>query len=112
MADLRRLLLPENERRVLPAAIVLVAAIVFLPQLGSFGLWDPQEISVGDVARSADPAGLKQPPLTIWLIRASTRVLGTSEFAARLPLALAGILTLLATYALGVRLRGRRAGFF
>ena len=107
-----------NKRWVVPAAAFLVAALVLLPQLGSYGLWDPQEITVADQARDVAKSGslvalhAKQPPLTVWLIGTSTRIFGPTELAARLPLALLGILGALATYALGARLRCRRAGLF
>src|SRR5215475_5337302 len=107
-----------DKRWAAPAAAFLVAALILLPQLGSYGLWDPQEITVADQARETARSGslvtlhAKQPPLTVWLIGASTSIFGATELAARLPLALLGIAGALATYALGARLRCRRAGLF
>src|SRR5262245_33023604 len=103
----------DKERWRFPAAVFLAAAVILLPQLGGYGLWDPQEIAVADQARQAGGAAKiakTQPPLTVWLISASTGVLGPSETAARLPVALLGILGALALYALGARLANRRTG--
>jgi 4-amino-4-deoxy-L-arabinose transferase-like glycosyltransferase len=45
-----------------------------------------------------------KPPLMYWMAAASMRVLGTHDWAARLPLALGMLALLLAVYALGIRL--------
>jgi 4-amino-4-deoxy-L-arabinose transferase-like glycosyltransferase len=107
-----------NQRWILPAAVFVVAAVTLLGQLGSYGLWDPQEITVADQARDAANKGQwgavakKQPPLTVWLVAASTQILGPSELAARLPLALLGLIGALAVWRLGARLGRPRAGLF
>lgn len=53
---------------------------------------------------------LTKPPLAYWLMAASMRALGTNEFAARLPSAAAGSLTLLLVMGVGWRERGRMVG--
>lgn len=52
----------------------------------------------------------QKPPLVYWLILLSTSLLGESEFAVRLPQALASFAWIAATYCLGVALRGRSLG--
>jgi hypothetical protein len=54
---------------------------------------------------------LDKPPLLYWATAGSFHLFGPSEFAARFPAALAAILTILATFALGTRLLGSRAAF-
>ena len=99
-------------------------ALVLLPTLGRHGLWDPHEIQIADAARklaagdagaavpnAAAPAVTRtQPPLTPWLLSASLKLLGISEFAVRLPLALLGLLAAMATYFIGASLGRPRAG--
>lgn len=50
------------------------------------------------------------PPLTEWLAGQGMKRAGTSELGARLPLALMGVLALMATFYLGRRLASPRAG--
>lgn len=75
----------------------------------------------GAVARAARPAQPKKahpaptgPPLTEWSagqgLKHLTSVTGSSEMAARLPLALLGLIGMIATFFLGRRLASPRAG--
>jgi 4-amino-4-deoxy-L-arabinose transferase-like glycosyltransferase len=114
MADHRAKPRDEVTRQALiVAALALVALIPFL---GSYGFWDPQEIAVADKAKSLLGNGgylalwKTQPPLVPWLVATFVAVLGKSELAARLPLALLGLIASLATYGIGARLRRPRAG--
>src|SRR6185369_8327593 len=50
----------------------------------------------------------EKPPLLYWLNAASIKLFGTSEFAARLPSALCGLATVLATYLIARKLYDRR----
>ncbi|MBW2734944.1 MAG: glycosyltransferase family 39 protein [Deltaproteobacteria bacterium] len=101
--------------------IVVIGAVLTLPGLGSFGLWDPVEIRQADLARElvdgpaekgaekqATHRGKKrkgraakqmtQPPLQLWLVGLGFKVMGVNEIAGRLPLALCGILALLLAF--------------
>lgn len=51
------------------------------------------------------------PPAGFWLIAISFKLLGISEFAARVPSAILGMLTLFVTYLLGKELFNRVVGF-
>jgi 4-amino-4-deoxy-L-arabinose transferase-like glycosyltransferase len=101
-----------------PLLGLVVAALLLFPLIGTYGLWDPQEITIADQARDALRDGAlfdllrSRPPLTEWLIAWSVDLLGASELAARLPLALLGFLGVAATYFLGQRLRRPRVGAF
>src|SRR5512133_2310140 len=55
---------------------------------------------------------LEKAPLMYWGMAASFKLFGVTEWAARLPLALGALATLLATYALGRRACGGRAGLY
>ena len=55
---------------------------------------------------------LEKAPLPYWTMATSYKLFGVSEWSARLPLALGVLATLLATYAVGRRNLGERAGFW
>ncbi|MGH7728828.1 MAG: glycosyltransferase family 39 protein [Vulcanimicrobiaceae bacterium] len=81
----------------------LAAAITTLPGLGVGTLWDNSETAYGEVAREILLSGnwvvmhlngrpwFIQPPLYFWLAALFAKLFGTSEFALRLPSALATI---------------------
>jgi 4-amino-4-deoxy-L-arabinose transferase len=95
---------------------VLLALLAFSFQ-GSRGLWEPDEGRYSAVALNMLETGdwlvprldrehlhLTKPPLTYWAIAASVATLGYDEWAVRLPMALAFVLTGLLVHALGRRL--------
>jgi len=101
-------------------AIVALSLAVCIFHLGSFGLWEPDEARYAEIAREMLQSGnilvphlnyvayVEKPPLLYWLTTLSFRVLGVSEFAARLPVALSAIAGILATYFFALRAFGRR----
>ncbi|HKK75672.1 MAG TPA: glycosyltransferase family 39 protein [Saprospiraceae bacterium] len=94
----------------------LVAAILFIPFLGGVHLFDWDEINFAEISRemilqrdylrvSIDFEPFYQkPPFFFWLQVLSMKLFGISEFAARLPNALCGIITIVLLYNLGRRL--------
>ena len=104
----------------LPA--VLLAGAMFLFHLGSPALTSPNEGLYAEVAREMNETGqfviprangvvyLEKPPLLYWLTAVSMRLSGENAFAARLPSALAAIVTVVIVVAAGRRLFGSRAG--
>ncbi len=122
-----------------PLLVAVIAAAILLPGLDQAGFWEPYEIRVADraherlgqpaapaepaepsaapgkddkpAAPAAQPAGPPGPPLHEWSMAQGMRLAGgDKELGARLPLALLGILTVLATFFLGQRLGSPRAG--
>ena len=101
-------------------AIVALSLAVCMFHLGSFGLWEPDEARYAEIAREMLQSGnilvphlnyvayVEKPPLLYWLTTLSFRILGVSEFAARLPVALSAIAGILATYFFALRAFGRR----
>jgi 4-amino-4-deoxy-L-arabinose transferase-like glycosyltransferase len=55
---------------------------------------------------------LIRPPMHFWMVAASYKLLGESEFATRLPLSLAMVGMVLLTFEFGRRFFGRRAGLY
>src|SRR5262245_51872014 len=94
--------------------VALLGAILYLPRLGSFGIWDPYEIRYADAARQLVQGQARlppaKPPLSAIVAASGLRLFGTSELAGRLPQALCGILGLLAVYYAASGLFSRRAG--
>lgn len=97
-------------------ALIAITAVLFLPALGVPSLWDIDEGHNADTAREMLAAGnwvvpvfngelrVDKPILLYWLQLVAYQAFGVSEFAARLPSALAAMLTVLLTYELGRRL--------
>lgn len=102
--------------------IVAAAALLFVPGLGAVHLFDWDEINFAEIAREMVVSGdwlrpqmhfeafHEKPPLFMWMQAASMSIFGVGEFAARLPNAICGILTLLVLFRIGEQLRGRVFG--
>lgn len=111
--------------RVYFAALALVSAVLFLTNLGGIDLWPPDEPRYAQVAREMTETGdylvpringepyTEKPPLLFWIQALFSKPFGdVSEFPARLPSALAGIVTVLATFAFVRRLYDDRIAFW
>ena len=131
--------LPTTDRDYGPAWIPLAATIAVpllfffvLPPLTRAGLWDPYELNVADLARrialnlhgaanlalegadnqlpGLDDLGRPQLPFTS--IALGFKMFGLHEWAGRMPLAIWGLLGVVATYGFVARLVDRRAAAF
>jgi len=103
-------------------AITGLAAVFFLPFLGRVHLFDWDEINFAECAREMmklhDYSRVyvnfqpfwEKPPMFFWLQTVSMRLFGIGEFAARLPNAVCGIVTLPVLYLCGRRIYGHRFG--
>jgi hypothetical protein len=114
------------------AAAVPGLLFFLLPPLTTSGLWDPYELNVADLSRrvalnlygagslvleGADNTlphlnDLGRPQLPFTSIAIGFKLFGLHEWAGRLPLALWGLLGVLATYAFVARLFDRRTGVY
>ncbi len=119
------------------ACVVALAAAVLLPGLGTFGLWEPQERQLADKIAPRDeiaaklakdqpaplpdqpnkPACERVPPKDAVARSLTNRAmvwgrdnLADSDAGRRLPLALLGLLTVLAAAGIAMRVAGPRAG--
>jgi 4-amino-4-deoxy-L-arabinose transferase-like glycosyltransferase len=104
-------------------ALLALCGTLFLWRLGTTPLDDFDESYYAEGARQMLEQGnlwmpyfngepfLLKPILIFWLNAAAFRLLGTTEFAARLPSAFFAAMTVLATYWFGARTLGRRAGW-
>ena len=104
--------------------LIGICYLCFFCRLGAVGLLDSNEAIYTQVARemylrkdyitptiNAVP-WFDKPPLALWLAALSFATFGVSEFAARLPVAIAACALVLLTYGFGARYFGERAGFF
>ena len=104
--------------------LTAVLGVPFFQFLGRLPLIDPDEGRYAEIPREMLERGdlitptlnyvkyFEKPPLLYWINAASIRLFGPSEFAARLPSALCGLLTVLATYLITRKLYDRRTALF
>lgn len=105
--------------------LLALSALLFLPNLGGYDLWPPDEPRFAQVAREMLDSGdylvpringqayTEKPPMLFWATALLSAPLGdVTECTARLPLALAGIVTVLFTYLLARDLYDTRVAFW
>jgi 4-amino-4-deoxy-L-arabinose transferase-like glycosyltransferase len=104
--------------------IALLAGPILFAGIGNHHIWPFDEAFVAEIAREMHVSGdvvvprlgglpfLEKPPLHYAAIDAAYSAFGITPFAARLPGALAGLLTAGLTYALGRRLFDRSTGLY
>ncbi|MBM3441598.1 MAG: phospholipid carrier-dependent glycosyltransferase [Bacteroidetes bacterium] len=102
--------------------IAIIAAGLFLHSLGKVHLFDWDEINFAESSREMIVSGdysrvqinyepfWEKPPIFFWFQVLSMKVFGFTEFAARLPNAACGILTLISLYLFGRRIHGESFG--
>lgn len=100
-----------------------IAALLFVPFLGSVHLFDWDEANFAELAREMIVSDnylqpqinflpfYEKPPLFIWLQVASMKMFGVNEFSARFPNAIAGIVVLISLFAIGRKHFGERMGW-
>ena len=116
------------------AVILVITLLLYLPFLGSFGLWDPWETHYGEVGRQIierndwistwwgshwkDAGGSQEgayffskPILLMWMMASGLLVFGFSEFGIRIGVALVATLGVLLAYSFGASVYSRRAGW-
>ncbi len=101
--------------------MLICSYFLFFFRIGAHDLWSPDEPRYAQVAREMLRSGdyivphlngeiyTEKPPLYFWMVAFLSKPFGdVNETTARIPSAVAALLTMLATYLLGVRLLGRR----
>lgn len=105
-----------------PVILIILGLVFFFPFLGNVHLFDWDEINFAESAREMLVTGdflrvhidfepfTEKPPLFFWLQAVCMHFFGVSEFAARLPNAITGIIVLLVLYYTGKKLNSPRFG--
>jgi 4-amino-4-deoxy-L-arabinose transferase-like glycosyltransferase len=114
----------DHKRSNLYLTIIILSGIVFfIPFLGRVHLFDWDEINFAESAREMIVTGnyhrvqinfqpfWEKPPLFFWLQAGCMQIFGINEFAARLPNALFGIITLVTFFFIGKKYKSPRFGF-
>jgi 4-amino-4-deoxy-L-arabinose transferase-like glycosyltransferase len=95
--------------------ITVFGLLLFIPNLSSTTLFDWDEINFAEAAREMIVTGdysrvtinflpfWEKPPLFLWMQALSMNIFGINEFAARLPNAIFGIITLVTLFIIGKR---------
>jgi 4-amino-4-deoxy-L-arabinose transferase-like glycosyltransferase len=114
----------SSSRRLALAAVIILFLAVYLGSAFSPALQDDVDTSHAEAAREMLTRGdfvtlhingvryLEKAPLMYWLVAASFRVFGVTDFAARLPTVLAMLLLVLLGITWGSRAFGPRAGIY
>jgi 4-amino-4-deoxy-L-arabinose transferase-like glycosyltransferase len=103
--------------------LIAIGALLFIPFLGHVHLFDWDEINFAESAREMlvthkfsqvqinfEPF-YEKPPFFMWMQAISMSVFGANEFAARLPNAVIGIITLIVIFNIGTKLVDDRFGW-
>ncbi|MEL6141315.1 MAG: glycosyltransferase family 39 protein, partial [Bacteroidota bacterium] len=103
--------------------LVLAGAVFFLPFLGAVHLFDWDEINFAEISREMIELNdylrihvnyepfWEKPPFFFWLQALAMHIFGVGEYAARLPNALFGILTLVVLYRMGKQVHSKQFGW-
>ncbi len=103
------------------AALMLLFVLLFV-HLGASSLWDLDEGLYAEIARGMHETGnyltphfdnepnFDKPPLTYWTTALFYKMLGVSEFSARMSSAVFGILCVFIVYLLARKIANKRAG--
>jgi 4-amino-4-deoxy-L-arabinose transferase-like glycosyltransferase len=116
---------PASRNPVFIALIVAVWAVVYVGSMFSPPLMDDADTVHGEAGREMVQTGdwvtlkidggiryLEKAPLMYWLVAASYKVLGVSEWSTRLPISLSMLALLLVVYRMGRRFYGEEGGLF
>ncbi len=103
--------------------IIAFSGILYIPFIGDSHLFDWDEINFAEASREMIETGdyltvridyepfHEKPPLFIWLQVLSMKAFGITEFAARFPNSIIGIISMLVLFNLGRKLIDERFGF-
>lgn len=111
-----------NKKTLTVILIAVVAALLFIPNLGIVHLFDWDEINFAESAREMLLTHnyltvqinflpfWEKPPLFIWMQVLAMKMFGINAFAARFPDAIVGIVTLITIYLIGEKLFSHKFG--
>jgi 4-amino-4-deoxy-L-arabinose transferase-like glycosyltransferase len=104
--------------------IAVLAALFFIPFLGRVHLFDWDEVNFAEASREMikmhDYSRVyinfkpfwEKPPMFFWMQSTAMKIFGVTEFAARFPNALCGIVTLIVVFICGSKIYDKKFGLF
>ncbi len=104
-----------SKKHLIALSLSLFYLLLFIPFLGQVHLFDWDEINFAEAAREMLVTGdwlnvqinyepfWEKPPLFIWMQAICMSIFGVSEFAARFPNVIIGLLSILSLYYIGVK---------
>jgi len=104
----RNLLAPRTLNIFLIILITIIGAVLRFYKLGSQSFWYDEASSILDARGNL--YNVSHPPLSFLILRIVIETLGTTEFTARLPSCLFGIVTIPLVYLFGKQLFGEKEG--
>jgi 4-amino-4-deoxy-L-arabinose transferase-like glycosyltransferase len=102
--------------------IAIIAGIFFIPFLGRVHLFDWDEVNFAEASREMIKMNdysrvyinfkpfWEKPPMFFWMQSTAMKVFGVTEFAARFPNAICGIITLVVVFICGSKIYDRKFG--
>ncbi len=112
----------QLNKKYFPYLIALLGICFYFPFLGNVHLFDWDEINFAESAREMILTGnysqvqidfkpfWEKPPLFFWMQAGAMHIFGINEFAARFPNACIGLITLLALFFIGKKLKNANFG--
>ena len=112
----------QIDKKIIILLIIIIAALFFIPFLGGAHLFDWDEINFAECSREMLKTGdylrpyidfkpfWEKPPMFFWMQSVSMHVFGINEFAARLPNAICGIVTLVTLFLCGKKIYDQKFG--
>ncbi len=122
MSQLIKFITLEADHKQQTRFLMLIIALLYLFNFHVNDIWTPNESFYAEAVREMFESGnfleifynyeprYNKPPLTYWLIAASSGVFGLNEFGIRLPIVLMGIGSIWLTYLIGRQLYGKKGG--
>lgn len=124
MSKLLTLVSLEGDHKLQARFLMLVIAALYLFNFHVNDIWTPNESFYAEAVREMFESGnfleifynyeprYNKPPLTYWVIAASSAVFGLNEFGIRFPIVLMALGSIWFTYLLGKQLYGEKGGIY
>jgi len=109
---------PQRARKIqllCGLGIGLFLSAMLLCRISAFGIWDPWELGTADAARrlaAGESSAAGALSFSTWLVSLGFRAFDVHEWAGRLPIAVAGLITALSAYLMGARFADSRTGLY
>jgi 4-amino-4-deoxy-L-arabinose transferase-like glycosyltransferase len=106
--------LTKNREIIFGALVFVLAALLTVVRLGSYGIWDPSEMNAAEAAARlvSGNDGIAHTALSTWLIAHGFELFGKRDWGGRLPIALSGLLAVGFAYLMARKFAGARTALY